>query len=255
MVIRRRRLRPNCIETLGLGGSLLYEGGINRMDHDEVVRQKMTEQYLLDELGPEKRDEFEEHFFDCPECALDVRAGSMFVEQSKIVFAENRAGDAVPIRASVPVKAGWFAWLRPAFAVPVLALLLALVGYQHFVTYPQLQQAVNRPQVLPWASLNLSTRGSNAAVIAVAPGGSFLLFVNIPSDSRYSRYIADLYSPAGKLEWSLTIPASSAEDTWPVQVPGTNRGSGTYTLAVRGTTVTGESQEIGRTSVELQIQK
>jgi len=224
------------------------------MDHDEVVRQKMTERYLLDELDPDKREEFEEHFFDCPDCALDVRAGAMFVEQSKIVFAENPEARVVQVPAPAPAKAGWFAWLRPAFAVSALALLLALLGYQNLVTYPRLEQAVNRPQVLPWASLNMSTRGTNAPVIAVPPGGSFLLFVNIPPDSRYPRYTADLYNPAGKLEWSLTIPANSANDMWPVRVPGTNRGSGTYTLAVRGTTATGESQEVGRTSVELQIQ-
>ena len=43
--------------------------------------------------------------------------------------------------APVPVSkaAGWLAWLRPAFAVPVFALLLAVVGYQNFVTVPRLE--------------------------------------------------------------------------------------------------------------------
>src|ERR1035441_1684537 len=41
------------------------------MDHDAVVRQNMTERYLLNELDPEARDEFEEHYFDCPDCAAD----------------------------------------------------------------------------------------------------------------------------------------------------------------------------------------
>jgi len=31
------------------------------MDHEVVVRQKLTERYLLNELGPVERDEFEEH--------------------------------------------------------------------------------------------------------------------------------------------------------------------------------------------------
>ena len=31
------------------------------MDHDTVVRQKLTERYLLNELDPEARDNFEEH--------------------------------------------------------------------------------------------------------------------------------------------------------------------------------------------------
>ncbi len=59
------------------------------MDHDLVVRQKMTERYLLDELDPEVRDAFEGHFFDCPDCALDVHAGALFVEQGKTLLAER----------------------------------------------------------------------------------------------------------------------------------------------------------------------
>ena len=53
------------------------------MDHTAVVREKTTERYLLNELDPEVRDEFEEHYFDCPECAQDVSAAATFVEQSK----------------------------------------------------------------------------------------------------------------------------------------------------------------------------
>lgn len=226
------------------------------MDHDVVVRQRMTERYLLGELDADARDEFEEHFFDCPDCALDVRAGALFVEQSKVVLAEkaqsNSAG--LPVTA-IPAKPGWFGWLRPAVAAPVMALLLAVIAYQNLVTHPRLQKALNSPQVLPWASVNVGTWGSGGPVISTRPGKGFLLFVRIPPDGSYSHYVADLYNPAGKLEWSLTIPASSAQDQWPVQVPGADRAAGNYILVVRGVTAAGESQEVGRASFELQIQK
>jgi hypothetical protein len=226
------------------------------MDHEVVVRKKMTEKYLLNELDSESRDEFEEHFFDCPECAFDVRAGSAFVEQTKNVLAEAREARTTPaaIPASAPAGSRWLAWLRPAFAAPALALLLAVVGYQNLVTYPHLQQALNRPQVLPWAPVNVGTWGSGGPVIAASPRQGFLLFVRIPPEGSYSNYTADLYSPAGKVEWSLTIPVRAGQDQWPVQVPGANREAGTYTLAVRGVTAAGESKEVGRTSFELKIQ-
>jgi hypothetical protein len=222
------------------------------MDHDEAVRQKMTEKYLLDELDHTARDEFEEHFFDCSFCALDVRAGAMFVEQCKIVFAEKPAETPLPARA---VGKGRFAWLRPAFAAPALALLLAVIAYQNLVTYSQMRRAMNQPQVLPWASVNLGTWGSGGPVIATSPGKGFLLFVRIPPGGGYSRYTVDLYDPSKKLMWSLTIPADSAQDQWPIQVPGTDRDAGTYTVAVRGTSANGENKEVGRASFELQIQK
>jgi len=232
------------------------------MDHDMVVRQKMTERYLLGELDPAARDEFEEHFFDCRDCAVDVQAGALFVEQSKIVLAEKPelVAAGLPTTAPVPTKPGWLAWLRPAVVVPVMVMLLAVIGYQNLVIYPQMQQALNSPQVLPWASVNVGTYGSEGPVITTRPGEGFLLFVRIPPESGYSHYTAELYNPGGKLEWSLTIPVASgketsAQDQWPVQVPGANRQAGNYTLKVRGVTAAGESKDIGRTSFELQIQK
>jgi hypothetical protein len=232
------------------------------MDHDMVVRQKMTERYLLDELDSEARDEFEEHFFDCRDCALDVHAGALFVEQSKAALAETteRISAALPVTAPIPVKPGWLALLRPVFVVPVMALLLAVIGYQNLVTYPQLQQALNSPQVMPWAAVNVGTWGSGGPVITTRPGKGFLLFVRIPPEGGYSHYTAELYNPGGKMEWSLTIPVTSgqetsAQDQWPVQVPGANREAGSYTLAVRGVTAAGDSKEVGRASFELQLQK
>jgi hypothetical protein len=232
------------------------------MDHDMVVRQKMTERYLLDELDPAARDEFEEHFFDCKECALDVRSGALFVEQSKVVLADNveLIAARLPATAPVPAKPGWLTWFRPAVVVPVMVLLLAVIGYQNLVIYPQLQQAFNRPQVLPWASVNVGTYGSEGPVITTRRGEGFLLFVRIPPDGSYSHYTTDLSNSAGKLEWSLTIPVpsgkeTSAQDQWPVQVPGANREAGRYTLAVRGITTAGESKKVGQASFELQIQK
>src|SRR5258708_26162499 len=115
------------------------------MEHDVVVRVKMTERYLLGELDPNARDEFEEHFFDCPNCALDVRAGALFVEQSKVVLGEKSepVSAGLPVTAPIPAKPRWFAWLRTSFVAPVMAMLLAVIGYQNLVTYPQLQQALN----------------------------------------------------------------------------------------------------------------
>src|ERR1700733_5848585 len=108
------------------------------MDHDVAVRQKMTERYLLYELDPMARDEFEEHFFGCTVCAFDVRAGAMFVEKSKAMLADKSAPDFAPRPATQTDAPGWLSWLRPAFAVPLMALLLAIVAYQNLVTLPDL---------------------------------------------------------------------------------------------------------------------
>ena len=233
------------------------------MDHELVARQRMTERYLLGELDADARQEFEEHFFDCPDCALDVRAGALFVEQSKVLLADEPrlAGASRPAPTPVPAKPGWLAALlgmfRPAFAVPVMAGLLAVLGYQNMVTYPQLKLALNSPRVLPFASVNVGSWGAGGPTISIRPGEGFLLFARIPADG-YSRHVAELYNPAGKLEWSLPIPLSAPDtsprqDQFPLQVPGAQREAGIYTLVVRGLTAAGENKEVGRGSFELQF--
>jgi hypothetical protein len=223
------------------------------MDHNEAVRQKATERYLLDELDPEVRDQFEEHLFDCQDCALDVRAAAMFVEQSKVILGESPATVSVPAPASA--RPAWLSWMRPAFAVPVFALLLAIVGYQNFVTVPHLLQAANQPQVGPWASVNIGTRGTSTTQINLHPGEGFSLLVNLPPEDGFASYTADLYNPAEKLEWSGQIATAPAQDGRQIFIPGRDRQAGTYTLVVHGVTPAGESKEISRRPIDLQIQK
>ncbi len=223
------------------------------MDHDQAVRMKATERYLLDELDPQSRDEFEEHLFDCQECALDVRAAAMFVEQSKVALAEGPK--AVPVRHAAPARSNWFAWLRPAFAVPVFAVLLAVIGYQNLVEVPHLQTAATQPMELPYASLNVSTRGTTTKDVTIKPGQGFNLFLSIPPDSTYSGYNLELHNPAGSLQWALKIAASSSDDTRSIRVPGAGLREGTYTLTVTGTTTSGQNTNLGNYPIELKIQK
>jgi hypothetical protein len=225
------------------------------MDHDEVVRQKLPERYLLDELDPQERDQFEEHFFSCADCALDIRAGSEFVAQSKTILVESPVpADRETVRIHQRPRHDWFGWLRPVYAVPALVVLLIVVGYQNLVINPR-QAALVQPQILPWASVAVGTWGSSGPAISVQEGKGFLLFVRIPPAETYSHYIADLYNPAGKLECSLTIPTAGAQDQWPLLIPKASREAGTYRIRVRGITAAGESKDIGSASFTLQTQQ
>jgi len=240
------------------------------MDHETVVRQNISERYLLAELEPELQDEFEEHFFNCPECARDVRAGSELVAHSKYILAENAAPVALRVGSQRSSRAqsgtrfgGWMAnWFRPAFAVPALAILLLVVAYQNFVTLPRLTRDVNQAQILPAATINLLTYGANAAPLSVRAGEGFLLNVVVPPGKKYDNYRADLYDPAGRLRSSLPIAGSTHEgsvgensvgDVWSIRFPAVSQ-SGTYKLAVYGVSNGGEAQ-VGSGAFELQIRE
>jgi anti-sigma factor RsiW len=173
------QILPQPESVLNAAHPIIDEGELT-MDHITVVREKMTEKYLLNELDPVTRDQFEEHYFDCSECARDISAGAQFVEQAKSVLAEN--AEPARLAGRQAASRGWFAWFRPAFAVPALALLLAIVGYQNLVTYPKLQSELNRPRVLPAVSVNLGTWGAGGTPTAVPEGKGLLLFVRIPPD-------------------------------------------------------------------------
>ncbi len=221
------------------------------MDHNQAVREKATERYLLNELDPGVRDQFEEHLFDCQDCALDLRSAATLVEQSKVVLAEKPEAVAARVPAAVPAPSGWFAWLRPAFAAPVLALLLIVVGYQG-VTNARLQHAAGSPQLLASAVVNVGTRSASVTQVQARPGEAFQLSINVPPD-RYSSYKLDLYSVQGGLEWSRTIAASGGDMPSlyvPAYVPGSDHVPGG--LAVHGITAGGESVDLGRYRIEFQ---
>jgi hypothetical protein len=203
------------------------------MDHTEATRLMATDQYLLDELAPEVRDEFEEHLFGCPECALDLRSGAAFVQQVKIVLPEfegHPAAVPAPRRQSRP-----FGWMLPTFSMAT-ALLLIVLGYQNFVTNPKLQREValaNVPQVLP-SVLLVSARDTTVPEITAQHNGDALIFLDIPAEHIFPSYVAELHDPEGKLLWSLPIAGAAAKDTVSIQIPSSPSGSGLYTLVLSG---------------------
>ena len=56
------------------------------MNHSDAVRLMASEKYLLDELEPQLRENFEDHMFGCHECALDVKSGIALIQHSKVVL-------------------------------------------------------------------------------------------------------------------------------------------------------------------------
>ena len=88
------------------------------MDHSEATKIKAVEKYILGELPSELREQFEEHYVDCPECASDVRALARFRTVGRLLLEEDPAGGVPSTERRRPL--GWQNWLRPVFAAPAI---------------------------------------------------------------------------------------------------------------------------------------
>ena len=223
------------------------------MNHSEAVEQMASERYLLNELTPDARDAYEEHVFDCPECALDLRAGAVFVHEAKAQLPELVASRVTNAAAKSGEKRRFrFSMWRPAFAVPVFAALLIVVGYQNLVTLPALRQSANEPRLAPLAPLHSATRGATLPTLTADRNHGVALPVDLVIDPELApaaSYSFDLRDPQGKLVWSGSLPATAqgtgSDQSFSLTIPGSMLQSGSYSLMVTSVTVQG-----GRTPVE-----
>ena len=238
------------------------------MDHSEAVEQMLAERYLLNELPPEMRDAFEEHMFDCPECAFDMRAGAAFVDEAKLqlpgltVEPGTASSTGSGLRTETPAKKrSLFSWWRPmfaspVFAAPVFATLLIVVGYQNLVTFPALRTASTEPRLLSSVALHAGARGGEHTVLEADQKQDVVLVVDVPQQTSYASYTVDLYDPQGKLAWTQKVAASvvsTADGTLWLMIPGAGLRQGSYSLAVSGIAAAGQATEIERRAFDIHI--
>jgi hypothetical protein len=205
------------------------------MDHDLAVKSQACEKYLLGELSPDVRDAYEDHYFSCVECATQLRSAAEFIGASQDIFA------ATPVIAATPnasirgrlLSGGWLQWLRPAIAVPVLAGLVFVIGYQNFVTIPRLQQSTS-PRVLPMFSLiSANTRGETTPEFSATANQPLGLYVDVPTDPAYATYEIRLQSPTGHWTSLRSLSYAEAQKTQ-VVVMNPGKVAGNYSLVILG---------------------
>jgi hypothetical protein len=224
------------------------------MDHNEATQQMAAERYLLGELTPDLRDAFEEHAFDCPECTVDLRAGAAFIGAAKVELPKiAEASTALPkpqIVGPTKKRFDWQAWLRPAFAVPAFAALMALVAYQNLDTIPSLRTAASEPGVLPSTAFHAGTRGAAHVSVEADRTKGAALSIELPQESGYASFAFNLYDPQGKQLWTRTVAASRAgsdgDGAVSLVIPGTGLTQNSYSLAIIGIDRTGTRTEIDR---------
>lgn len=211
---------------------------MTNMDHNEAVRLQAAEKYLLGELPMEQHAAFEEHYFDCPVCAEEMKAAVAFMESARQT-AREEVLQTIDEKRLVPVPAktgGWLAWLRPAFVVPAFAALLLVIGYQNGVTIPGLKQGASQNASArifnSFSFMEVGARGEGGLTIKVRPNDEFALEVDFPPVASAGSYIGQIQDADGRTKFSLPVSLEQAKSTVHVGVPGGSLKAGNYNFVI-----------------------
>lgn len=230
------------------------------MDHLEAIRIEAAERYLLGELSPELREQYEEHFFECLECAQDVRTGAMFVDGARDILLSQKDSAPARVTPKESSRSWWGAFLRPAILAPAMALLILFAAYQNIVVIPGMSKAIsesNTPQTIQSFSLaSANSRAGGQFSINIPRNKPFTLFVDIPVDNQFAFYTCDLETESGTLMVSSRVSPDEAKEAVQMLIPSANLAAGKYVMIVRGHRSSGEaSSEVTRYPFALDFMK
>ena len=195
------------------------------MDHAEAVRRLAAEQYLLGELTEAEREEFEQHFFACSDCAEMVESGTALLVNAKAVLAER--GAAAPVAAEH--GSFWQQWrFVPMAAVAGWVTAAALAGY--LVLRPSGSAALTIAPAVAVRAVRAAddlhfSRQAGSIALAVAPEW----------EQKFAGYVAQIEGAADhrvKLEGNMTgAPEGSPLS---ITIRPASLHAGTYFLVLYG---------------------
>jgi len=196
-----------------------------QMDHDEAIQLQAAVKYVLGELSPVQREEYEEHYFDCSECASDLKAAATFVDAAREVLRQETASSLA--KDSVAAV--------PAFA---FAALLLIIAYQNTVTIPHAREEASSGAaqlfVTSHAPKMAVTRGGEEVKLSVHPNESLALKFDFTPKTSFDAYVCQLQDEAGRSVLQLRVPGSFTNKELNLVVPAGRVEPGKYTLVFTG---------------------
>lgn len=203
------------------------------MDHAEATRRMAAEQYLLGEMNESDREEFEAHYFSCPECSESVEHGAVLLANARAVSREQ-----VPASRMAPVP-GWRKWFglewgfAPAAALAGCAVLLVLAGYQNLVQIPALRQGSASGDLALAPALSFRAARAAQDLTFRRQTGILSLTVVHEWEEPYTRYTAEVERTADHRVVSKTEIAATPSDLAVVLRTG-RLEAGPYVLTIYG---------------------
>ncbi len=198
------------------------------MDHEMSIKTQAAERYLLGELPPGEREAFEQHYFDCSECADHVRLAFQLGENARAVFAEEARR---PTQERASGFSNWLAWFRPVFLVPATACLVAFMVYQNAAQIPALRARVTlveKPLVVSSVLLAPSARAAVPTVAVAKRAPFFQLSLAVGAVRSADRFEFVLRSDSGKMLWTLPVSRVEPDSNVTLLIPTAGVPDGYY---------------------------
>jgi hypothetical protein len=215
------------------------------MDHQTAIRIQAAERYVLEEFSPEERTEFEEHYFDCPECAEEVRSATIFTANATQALREGRARGAERLSRPTGRRFWW-----PLVASAALNLAL-LAGFGLERLRPSAGVAAIEPQFYRSFGVPAAARGSQPAISVPAGAQFFGTRFDLPPGPRFESFRYQILNAKGASRSSRSLAAPGGDDTeLELLVPVAALEPGDYVLVLHGQHQ-GNSTEIGRTGFHI----
>ena len=215
------------------------------MNHQDALKEMSVERYLLGELDGASLDSFEEHLFECSDCAADVKAGATFIDGARTELAAPQRvyGPYVSApQASAPQAASprsWTSWFTsPWILGPALAACMLMLGIETFVVQPRMNREIAQaqaPAVLnPLVLANAGARGDSTPEIVAPEHGFFVISLDVPATGGFSGYLCSVKAPDGSLLWQTTVSPEQARDALFIKMPTDKVKEGLNTLLIQG---------------------
>lgn len=207
------------------------------MDHNEALQLQAAEKYVLGELSLVQREEYEEHYFDCAECAIDIKALATFADTTREVLRQEREKQLA--KDLVPARRGWLRWLQPVVAVPAMAALLLIIAYQNTVTIPKARDEAGSGA----AQVFVTSRATKMAVVrgsdeltklSARPNESLPIKFDFTPTPASDAYVCQLQDEAGRTVLQVRIPGSFTNKELNLVVPANRVKPGKYALVFTG---------------------
>jgi hypothetical protein len=162
------------------------------MTHSDAVRTLAVERYLLEEMSEIERFAFEDHYFDCVECADDLRTAAKLREAVKGGMIKNASPAQV---VAMPARREPQRW-RSSVVVPwaAAATLALAVAYQ---------------AIAPGRNTGLQVQALNPVTVRPDSRGA-LPVVRIPAEGGAVALALDIAAPGGS---ELTYELRSSSET------------------------------------------